>query len=140
MTGVLERQTDEVVPPRKGQVIAVGVDVTPTAYDITGLAYDGDPYNPKQPDDPVYLTLQAETADVFVQFAQDAVITMDMAAYISPGGTLVFSSAYPARIPAGGWIDVRILRGVDKYMHLQGSADGICRFWASSAPRYSGGP
>jgi len=133
-----ERQAADVQPPRRGQVKAITVSATAYQYDITGLPLAGQtPDANGRRKQQVYLTIQAESADVYFYFHSTSVTPdLDETAAVAAGSAALTSYAvtHGARIPADHSIEVRIDRTQDKFLTLKGSGAGTCRFWVSSGP------
>lgn len=131
------RQADNIRPPRKTEVLALGVDVTARCYDLEGLTMGGKTYNVAAGvRDAIYFTLEAELADVYYYFGSASVtITMSAASVISPGSALAYDAKYCMRVPQNDTRDVRIERSVDKFLYVVVSAgSAILRMYASSQP------
>lgn len=139
-----ERQFYECLPPRRGQVIALGVDSTARAYDLVAIALGG--YTPAEAQNvgrQVTLWMQAQTNDVFFYFAPGevgAVITTDVddvsdTAAVTAGNAIAFADTYCALLKAGNSpLPIRINRAIDRFLVVKAaSTAGVLRFWASSA-------
>ena len=122
------------IPTRKSAVLALTVDSTARAYDISGLAFGGyTPDGTNSRNHYVNVYIQAETADIYICFDSTSTVTLDNTAKVAAGGTLAFANTYGAVIIAGTTVKCRILRPVDKYMHVKtASTSGVLRMWASS--------
>lgn len=134
MDDLVVSQNANEVPPRKSAVIALGVDTTARAYDITGLALGG--YTPPGSNTAPKWTsvyLQADGGAVYVVFDSTNTVTLDDTAKIAAGGTMAFANTYGALIPSGASVKVRINRKDDKYLHIKtASGTAVLRMWASS--------
>ena len=133
MTDVTQRQAMNVVPPRRGSVLVLTLDTTDRPYDISGLAF-GKAQDAADADGGLYLTLFAETANCYYYFHSATASDLDETSAVSAGGTAAFADAACAMIMAGTSVDVRIVREVDKFLVVKGSAAGKLRIWASSHP------
>src|SRR6516162_2435691 len=109
------RQANNVVPPRHGSVAALSVDATARSYDLTALTLGGNAFGQQWPEE-VYLTLQADGSDVYLLFHSASASDLDNTQSVSAGGTLAFANTYAAKLPAGGAVDFRIRRNVDKFI------------------------
>lgn len=135
---VAQNQAANVAPPRRGAVLALGVDTTARAYDLQPLNLGG--YTPNGANiraEYAYLTLQAEGGDVYFYFANGAaavdVDDVDPAAIIAAGGALAYANTYAARLVSDSSLDVRILRSQDKFLVVRATTGTpTLRFWASS--------
>lgn len=129
-----EDQAFNVVPPRRGAVLALSVDTTARAYDLTGLSF-GAAYNANDAVDSIYLTLQAQSGDVFFYFGTATSSDMDNTAVIAAGGTLAFANTYCAWLPQNASVDLRIVKTQDKFLVVKTSTGtATLRFYASSQP------
>lgn len=128
-------QAMNVVPPRLDKVAAQAVDSTSRAYDITALALGGATWKPGVKDF-LYLTIQADGADVY--YALDSVNTGTISdtASTAAGSTMAFGATAPALIKNGAAAEVRVARDVDRFLLLKcaGGSTAIARIYASSQP------
>lgn len=130
-----EAQIAQSQPPRRGAVIALTVDSTARAYDLTGLALGGKtPEGAGTASMDVVLWMQAETNDVFFHFHSASATDLNDATVIAVGASLAFNAAYGACLEAGASpIKVRINRAIDKFLVVKAaSTSGTLRFWACS--------
>lgn len=130
-----EGQAANVRPPRRGACIALTVDSTARAYDLTGLTFGGGkPSEDGSGARNVFLTLQAETADVYFHLSSTNSADINQATVIAAGGTLAFANTSCAVLKYGtDGTPVRLDRGVDKYLVVKTSAGtATLRIWASS--------
>lgn len=134
MDSIVVEQGANEIAPFKGDIIALSVDSTGRAYSLAGLSLggftpDGSNVRPSH----VFLYLQAQTSDVFVQFAGDNTVTLDNTAVIAVGGTLAFGNTYCVYVPAGATVKCRISRKRATYLHVKtASAGATLRMWAPS--------
>lgn len=136
--GLAEKQAVEVHPPRKGLIKALTVDSTARSYDITALPLAGvTPDNAATARNEVWLTLQAETADVFFSLSSASYTSLDDTAAAAADGAAMsgYTDTHAARLVADDTISFRIDRSRDKFLNVKAaSTSGILRFWASSGP------
>lgn len=133
MSVVAQFQAAAVAPPREGAVLAVTLDTTVRAYQISGLNIGGfTPLAANQDQKQVFLRVLADGADIFMHFNSDGTTSGAVASAIAAGNPLVYSDAYLFKIPNGSYCDFYIDRSVDKYIVLVGSAAGTARIYASS--------
>jgi len=136
MSSEAARQALNVVPPRRGGIIAITTDTTARPYDLTGLAL-GKAYGSGDnsgANSGVYVTMQAQTANVFYQLSSATASDLDETAAIAAAGTAAFANTHGALLVAGDTVQFRIIRTTDKFLILKGAAAGIVRLWASSEP------
>jgi hypothetical protein len=129
MSFLSTEQADNVTPPVS--VWAQTVDATSRAYDLTGLALGGDTYSSVRADY-IYLTIQADGADLYVAFGVDNSKTIAQATAVAAGGTPAFATTSCMKIPDSQERCYRINRAVDKFLYLKGSGAGTARIYASS--------
>lgn len=134
MSYFAEEQAANFTPPRKSNIYAITLDTTARAYNIASLAANG-----IVPDEDrrfeVYVTIQAETADLFLYFHTATDSALDRTAAVAAGSaTAAYVATHAAMIPAGQERSYRIDRSIDKFLIVQGSAAGICRLFFSSHP------
>lgn len=127
-------QASNVAPPRRGAVIALGIDATARAYDLQTLALGGftpDAANASQVY--VFLTLHAEGGDVYYHLSDTNNADVSDTAKVTAGNALAFANTYGGRIPQNGEVSIRINRKQDKYLVVKASSGApILRFYASS--------
>lgn len=128
-------QSDNIVPPRRGYVLALTVDSTARAYDLTKLPL-GAVFRPGAPDY-VYLTLTAVTNDIYLYFdTQGVTVDLDNTAVNTAGSAFTATSmlsTMPQVLPAGTTQQFRINRRDDAWIHVKAaSTSGTLRFNASS--------
>lgn len=130
------RQADNIRPPRKSHIIALAVDATARAYDLSSLEMGGKNFNAGASlRDAIYLTLEAETADIYYYFDTATSSTLDDTAKVSAGGSLAYATTYAMRIPQNDTRDVRIERSTDKFLVVKtATGTATLRFYASSQP------
>jgi len=138
MGSIAEAQDANITPPRRGAVLAIDVDSTARAYNISALALGG--YTPEADLDrrnEVFLYLQAETSDVFFYFHSATASDLDDTAKITAGGAVAFANTYGAVLEAGNPpLKLRIDRSLDKFLIVKAAvASGILRVWAASEAR-----
>ncbi len=134
MATIAEHQVAASAPPRRGAVIALEVDSTARAYDISTLIL-GDTVAPDvDRRQEVVLWMQAETNDVFFHFHSSSATDLDEAAKITAGSAMAFANTYGGLLEAGNApVKIRINRQLDKYLVvIAASTAGILRFWAAS--------
>lgn len=119
---------DRITPPRR--IWAQAVDATSRAYDLTGLTVHGHRWCSGESDS-VWVTIQAETADVFCAF-DDVSRTLDASITVAAGGTPAYADTSCIRIPAGSERAFEIRRATHKFLMLLGSTTGIARIYFSS--------
>lgn len=130
----IEAQAANVTPPRRGAVIALTVDSTARAYSLVSLDIGGIvPEGALNLRHPIWLTLQAETADVFFLFSDGSDTNLDDTAAVSAGSSLAYADTYGARLVADQSMEFRIDRAKDTHLIVKAaSTSGILRLWASS--------
>lgn len=136
MHSLSETQGGELLPPRRGAVLAFDVDSTARPYNLSSLELGGE--TPEAGDDlrkDVVLWMQAETNDVYFYFHTATANDLSDTAKITAGGAAAFATTYGAIIEAGQPpIRVRINRSVDKWLVLKAaSTAGVLRVWAASS-------
>jgi len=124
------QQAADFLPPRRGAVLAITLDTTARPYDISGLTADGVSSLERGHD--VYITIQAEGADVFYYFSSATASDLSKTAAITAGAAAAYDNTHPARIVVDQQAHHRLNRAVDKWLILQGSAAGIARLYFSS--------
>lgn len=135
-SSLAEQQAANVVPPRRGSIVALGIDATARPYDLTALAFGGDSYNEKTQTH-VFLTLQNEGTDpVYYALLSATANDLDDTAKIAAGGTLAFANPHAAVIQGGQMHRVRIQKDVDKFLEVKCAATktSTLRIYASSSP------
>lgn len=80
-----------VTPPTAGALWAQAVDATSREYDITGLTANGVAFNPSVKDE-VFVSIHAETNDIYVAFASATGGTVDDTAIVAAGGTPTYAA------------------------------------------------
>ena len=133
MAHELEVQTCDITPPRRGAVLAITTDTTSRPYDLTLLTMGGVPYSGTVSQH-IFLTIQAETADVYYFFHSATDSSMSKTAALAAGGSAAYANTHCAYLQAGQSVTHRIHLSVDKWIEVQGSGSGICRLFASSSP------
>lgn len=130
MGTIAEEHVADVSPPRRSAVLAITLDATARAYDLTALDIGGfSPSGGRRNE--VFVTIFADGADIFFYFAADNTVTLDTTA-IAAGGAVAYSNVYAAKIATGTSLRMRIARDKDKFLHVKGSGAGTMRIWASS--------
>lgn len=130
MGTIAERYLADLRPPRRGAVLAITLDATARAYDLTALDIGGAAPSVGRRNE-VAVVVTAEGADIFLYFAADNTVTLDTTA-IAAGGAVAYSNVHAAKIATGTSLRMRISRDKDKYLHVKGSGAGTMRIWASS--------
>lgn len=128
-----DQQAMNVVPPRRGAILAITLDATARPYNLTLLTMGGVAYNAALAQH-IYLTLQAETANCWYFFHSATDSALDKTAAIAAGATAGYANTHAAYLPAGQSVSHRIKLNVDKWIEVQGSGAGILRIFASSQP------
>lgn len=134
MSYTSERQASNVRPPRHGNSLALTVDSTARAYDLTGLVLGGEAVDGVASQHRnVFLTLRAVTSDIYFHFSDAADTDLEEATVISAGAALAFSDDAGGLVPAGQEVAVRIDRAKDKYLVVKvASTSGTLMMWSSS--------
>jgi len=133
MGGALQQEAN-VLPPRRGQCLALTVDTTARAYDISGLALGGHtPPGSNSGPSYVFVTMQAITQDVWLHFHSASATDLDNAAVITAGSALAYANTYGYRIPAGGERRFRLNRAVDKFLVVETSTSTATLLIAASS-------
>jgi hypothetical protein len=129
---IAQEQAADTSPPRKGAVLALTIDSTARAYDLTALDLGGFAFSVGRRNE-VFLTLFADGGDVYYYFASDNTATVDDTAVVAAGGTLAYANGYAMKLPSGAAHSVRINRATDKYLQVKTSAgSATLRLFASS--------
>lgn len=119
----LQDQAYNVVPPRRVDGgFQLTVDSTSRTYDIGSLQWGGVSFDSQAADKCIFLTLHAETADVYFRFRADNSADGNQATVIAAGGTVTLQTAFMAHIAANAEKDVRIDRLFDRYLEVKTSA------------------
>lgn len=120
--GAATQQADNIRPPRRGEILALGVDVTARPYDLKALALDG--YAPNESTGPahVYISLTAITADVYFYFAPATANDLDPTAAVAAGGTPAYANTHGWRLVANTEQRLRINRALDKFLVIRTAA------------------
>ncbi len=140
MTDRATSQSDNIVPPRMGSVWVQTVDATARPYNIELLPFGGKAITTPNQSDHIYLTMLAETNDVFYFFDSATGSSLSDTATNAAGTpltatTMSGSAAMCSRLPVGVPVAVRIDRRTDKWIQLKtASTGGVVRIWASSQP------
>lgn len=128
---------DRRPPPRKGHTVALEVTTTARAYGISTIEFGGRTLDAdKKQRIEQWLTLMCDGADCFIQFAQDATVTLDKTAKratATDAPELVYVNTYGFPLKNGAIQDFLIDRSRDWFIHVQGSAAGILYIFDSSA-------
>ena len=124
------------VPPTADEGIAVAVDTTARAYDLTTLQLGG--YKPDKSNGLAKVApvnLHAEGGDIYIRFASDNVAAgMIPTAIVAVGGTLAPNAGWCARIPSGSTVPADIIRSKHKFVHIMTSTGtATLRMWAYAA-------
>ena len=128
---VSQAQATDILPPRRGKVIALTVDTTARAYDLTTINL-GDIYRPTATDK-LYITLSANGGEIHYYFSDVTASDLSDTAAIAAGGTLAFATTYSGVVEDGARQYERIQRNVDKFIIVKSAAGTpILRIWASS--------
>ncbi len=123
-----------------GSVWVQTVDATARPYNIALLPFGGKAITSPNQSDHIYLTMLAETNDVFYFFDTVTGSALSDTAANAAGvaltaTTMSASTAMCARLVAGVPVPVRIDRRTDKWIQLKtASTGGTVRIWASSQP------
>lgn len=114
-----QNQDSDIQPARKGQGVAVTVDTTARAYDLTVLPWNTIVYLPSRQVD-LFLDLRNEgTNPIYYYFAPNSTVTLNEATVVAAGGTLALDATVPNLIPAGQMISVRCSRTEDPFIHVK---------------------
>lgn len=129
------RQSDNIVPPRTKVWVQL-VDSTSRVYDLTaqnlGTTYDASHTTY------VFLTIQADGADIYYCFDNVNSRTLDETAATAAGGAPSFPTTACLKCPDGQERSYRIQRNLDLYLYLKTSTGtGRARIYASSQPSAS---
>lgn len=135
MGSVAEVQNAELVPPRRGAILAIAVDSTARPYDLSALELGGQtPDADLRQRHEVFLWLQAETNDVYFHTSPTTQSDLDNTAKMSAGDPVAFATTYGAVLKAGNPpVRMRFDRRVDRWLVLKAaSTAGVLRIWAAS--------
>jgi hypothetical protein len=112
-----EEQASNVLPPRRGEVLALAVDATARAYSLTSLTLAEKSVEAATSQRiALYLTVQAVTADVWLVLSDGTASDLDPTAAVIAGGTLAFANSYGWRIPSGTEQAFRVDRSKDTHL------------------------
>lgn len=123
-----------------GKIWVQTVDSTARPYQIALMPFGGKAIVNAAQADHIYLTMLAETNDVFYYFDSATGSSLSDTAANTAGvavsaTTMSAVATYCAKLPAGIPVNVRIERSVDKWLQLKtASAGATVRIWASSGP------
>lgn len=122
----VEEQQNNIQAPRRGECIALSVDVTARPYDLGAIDLGGFiPEADSKRRHEVFVTLRAVTADVWFHFSDGTSAALDPAAAIAVGGTIASAAAHGWTITAGTEQRFRIDRSRDTFL--------VCRTAAGTA-------
>lgn len=132
----VEEQSANVQPPRRGECIALTVDVTARPYDLGALALSGfTPEADSKRRHELFVTLRAVTSDVWFHLSDGTSSALDPTAAIAVGGTLASAAAHGWVIPAGTEQRFRIDRSKDTFLVCRtASGAAVLLIRASSNP------
>jgi hypothetical protein len=116
MSQMAEEQAANVLPPRRGEVLALAVDATARPYALSGLTLAGKVPEGAGSRFELYVTVQAVTADVWLHFASATASDLDPAAALAAGSALAFANTYGWRVPSGTEQSFRLDRATDKFL------------------------
>lgn len=138
MGTVAEAQAASSTPPRRGAVLAIDVDSTARAYDITALDLGG--YTPEADHErrnEVVLYLQADTNNVFFYFHSATTSDLSDTAKVTAGAAATFANTYAAVLKTSDPpLKLRINRNLDRFLVVKAaSTAGVLRVWAGSEAR-----
>lgn len=119
----LQNQAFNVTPPRRSDGFALSVDSTARVYDVGSLAWGGRTFDEAAADKALFLTLEAETADVYYRFRGDSgAADLNQATVIAAGGTVALQVTFGSHLVSNTSRDVRIDRLFDRYLEVKTSA------------------
>ena len=129
-----EAQAANVQPPRRGQIFAVSVSATATAYNLGGLAMSGaTPEASAARRNELYIAIQADGGAIYYYFHSATASDLDDTAKASVGGAVAYANTYGVLLPASAVHEIRIDRSRDKFLVLKtASGTAIARIWATS--------
>lgn len=134
-------QSDNIVPPRRGEILAQAVDSTARAYNLALLPIGGKAIVNSKQTDHIYVTIEADGADIYFQFASSSTpANLDNTASNAAGTawtatTMSANTSYAAKIASGTIRDFRIERSKDQWLIVKtASGTGTLRLYASSQP------
>lgn len=130
------RQFYNLRPPRRGQCLAVTVDVTARPYDLGAILLAACPLRPGADgaNDTIDLTIQNDGANT-LYFVTSPATANDLALTADAVGTapLTLAVAHGAVLPAGQSTRLRFNRQADRWIQLlAGAATTVCRIYPSS--------
>lgn len=139
-------QIDFVRPPCQGDnVFPIILDTTSRPYDLQspGIIEGVDYVEASMKDERLCIRIEADGADVYYAFAGPTTLAFASVPVIlqttrvAAGGTggsgiLTVINAYCDKIPSGTWKDETIIRGLQRWLILKGSAAGTARVRISS--------
>lgn len=134
------QQSDGIEPPRRGKIWVQTIDATARPYQISLMPFGGKAIVNAAQVDHIYLTLLAETNDVFYFFDSATGSSLSDTATNNAGTavsatTMSASAAMACRLVAGVPVNVRIERSLDQWIQLKtASGAATVRIWASSQP------
>jgi hypothetical protein len=135
MGQMAEEQAANILPPRRGEVLALAVDATARGYALGSLALGGaTPEGAATGRQEIYVTVQAVTADVWLYFAPATASDLDPATAVAAGGTLSFANTYGWRVPSGTEQAFRLNRAQDKFLVCRTSSGTATLLIRASSP------
>lgn len=135
MGTIAEQQDANVVPPRRGKVLAFTVDSTARPYDLHALALgDASPEAAESQKHELFVTLAALGCTVYYQFATATHSDIDETAAIAAGGAAAFDDTFCVPLPDGAREGARIVRSLDRFIILKAASGLTGKFylWPSS--------
>ena len=120
---------DRITPPRS--IWAQTVDTTSRVYDLGALSVHGHAFCATEADR-VWITIQAQTADLFFALTDVNTKTLVPATAVAAGGTPAYADSSCLTCPAGQERSYEIHRINHRYLYLIGSTSGIARIYFSS--------
>jgi hypothetical protein len=115
------RQASNILPPTSGSVIVAAVTSTGASTNLDSASW----YN-------LYITVQAETADVYILFAATSVVAEALSDVATGSGATVC-----AVVPAGTEKNFRVQRGIHKYIGYKTATGSATLRMFKSSPQWT---
>ena len=127
------RQDANIQGPRRGQGVAVATSAAVTAYDLRGLAWNGQSFA-GMTDVFLYLDLQNDGANpIYYYFSTAADVDMNDGTVQTVGATLALTNAVPKVLRSAQDTPIRIQCDVDTFLILKSPAGAsVLRIFPSS--------
>ena len=123
---------EAAIPPRRGKVIAMTLDVTAREYDLNAVEFGGLLQSTRAgQENHVCLRFEAIGTNLWLYFCDTSqAVDLDPAILIAAGGAVAFDVKAPGLVPSGQYRDYWIDRRFDRYLTFRGAAAGSVRIHA----------